>query len=266
MLDPVSAPKWRLDCNHCSFLIYLPKDLHSAKVSSKQTCEVLVEPVQAAFIELCHSLTAGRGLSAARQLCNCLTYAQDKLNFHHTCSRGMQCHVARCLRSTAGVALKWLPPAAGYKTYCHPVQSGASCPAFLHIQGVQPQAGLQLLSTGNHPAYLFVQECSSSLLVLDFKKGASPLPGGETHHVGCVVCSSLLQPLCEVRGTGRSSAVSCLRTRALWLRQWQPGAAWQPLAGTECVAAECRVEAVGSSPFGQHWYCPTAGLGSSSLC
>ena len=108
----------------------------------------------AGCFELCHSLTAGRGLSAARQLCNCLTYAQDKLNFHHTCSRGMQCHVARCLRSIAGVALKWLPPAAGYKTYCHPVQSGASCPAFLHIQGVQPQAGLQLLFTGSHPAYL----------------------------------------------------------------------------------------------------------------
>ena len=41
VLDPVSAPKWRLDCNHCNFLIYLPKDLHSAKVSSKQTCKVL---------------------------------------------------------------------------------------------------------------------------------------------------------------------------------------------------------------------------------
>jgi len=24
VLDPLSAPKWRLDCNKCSFLIYLP--------------------------------------------------------------------------------------------------------------------------------------------------------------------------------------------------------------------------------------------------
>ncbi len=39
VLDPVAAPKWRLDCSRCSFLIYLPKDLHSAKVS-KERCEV----------------------------------------------------------------------------------------------------------------------------------------------------------------------------------------------------------------------------------
>lgn len=31
VLDPVSAPKWRLDCNRCNFLIYLPPNLHSAK-------------------------------------------------------------------------------------------------------------------------------------------------------------------------------------------------------------------------------------------
>ncbi len=39
VLDPVSAPKWRLDCNRCSFLIYLPSELHSAKLS-KEHCEV----------------------------------------------------------------------------------------------------------------------------------------------------------------------------------------------------------------------------------
>ena len=39
VLDPVSAPKWRLDCNRCSFLIYLPNELHNAKLS-KEHCEV----------------------------------------------------------------------------------------------------------------------------------------------------------------------------------------------------------------------------------
>jgi DNA topoisomerase-3 len=39
VLDPVSAPKWRIDCSRCNFLIYLPKELHSAKVS-KEPCEV----------------------------------------------------------------------------------------------------------------------------------------------------------------------------------------------------------------------------------
>jgi DNA topoisomerase-3 len=39
VLDPVSAPKWRLDCSRCSFLIYLPKELHDAKVA-KERCEV----------------------------------------------------------------------------------------------------------------------------------------------------------------------------------------------------------------------------------
>lgn len=44
VLDPVSAPKWRLDCNRCSFLIYLPGELHNAKLS-KDHCEV--EPASA---------------------------------------------------------------------------------------------------------------------------------------------------------------------------------------------------------------------------
>jgi hypothetical protein len=39
VLDPVSAPRWRVDCSRCSFLVYLPQDLHSAKVS-KDKCEV----------------------------------------------------------------------------------------------------------------------------------------------------------------------------------------------------------------------------------
>jgi len=40
VLDPVSAPKWRLDCNRCSFMLYLPPNLHSVKVSKKEACEV----------------------------------------------------------------------------------------------------------------------------------------------------------------------------------------------------------------------------------
>ncbi|KXZ51648.1 hypothetical protein GPECTOR_11g102 [Gonium pectorale] len=40
VLDPVSAPKWRLDCNRCNFLIYLPANLHSAKVT-KDMCKAL---------------------------------------------------------------------------------------------------------------------------------------------------------------------------------------------------------------------------------
>ncbi|GFR42563.1 hypothetical protein Agub_g3474, partial [Astrephomene gubernaculifera] len=39
VLDPVSAPKWRLDCNRCDFLMYLPPNLHSARVRPRDTCE-----------------------------------------------------------------------------------------------------------------------------------------------------------------------------------------------------------------------------------
>ncbi|CAK0787024.1 hypothetical protein CVIRNUC_010240 [Coccomyxa viridis] len=41
VLDPVSGPKWRMDCNTCSFLIYLPETLHAVKLSKKrcQECE-----------------------------------------------------------------------------------------------------------------------------------------------------------------------------------------------------------------------------------
>ncbi|KAI8468313.1 MAG: DNA topoisomerase [Monoraphidium minutum] len=38
VLDPVSGPKWRLDCSRCSFLLYLPKELHAAKVA-RDSCE-----------------------------------------------------------------------------------------------------------------------------------------------------------------------------------------------------------------------------------
>ena len=41
VLDPVSAPAWRLDCNSCSFLIYLPKDLHAVTIpKDKDPCQV----------------------------------------------------------------------------------------------------------------------------------------------------------------------------------------------------------------------------------
>lgn len=43
VLDPVSAPKWRLDCNMCNVVVYLPPDLHSAK-STKQRCPVSLGP------------------------------------------------------------------------------------------------------------------------------------------------------------------------------------------------------------------------------
>jgi hypothetical protein len=39
VLDPVSAPSWRLDCSRCNILIYLPKNLHAAKVAA-DSCEV----------------------------------------------------------------------------------------------------------------------------------------------------------------------------------------------------------------------------------
>ncbi|KAK9917893.1 hypothetical protein WJX75_009329 [Coccomyxa subellipsoidea] len=41
VLDPVSGPKWRLDCNLCSFMIYLPETLHAVKLSKErcQSCE-----------------------------------------------------------------------------------------------------------------------------------------------------------------------------------------------------------------------------------
>lgn len=38
VLDPLSGPKWRLDCSLCSVLIYLPPNLHAAKVSKADVC------------------------------------------------------------------------------------------------------------------------------------------------------------------------------------------------------------------------------------
>lgn len=38
VLDPVSAPKWRLDCNKCSNLVYLPHNAHKIAVCQER-CE-----------------------------------------------------------------------------------------------------------------------------------------------------------------------------------------------------------------------------------
>jgi DNA topoisomerase-3 len=81
VLDPVSAPKWRLDCNRCSCLVYLPKNAHKVSVNASQRCE----------------------------------------------------------------------------------------------------------------------ECESALLEVDFSKNDSPLPGGATKHVGCLLCDELLLGLVEMK-------------------------------------------------------------------
>ena len=52
VLDPDSAPKWRLDCNRCSFLIYLPAELHNAKLS-KQNCEVSIKLKINKVVQIC---------------------------------------------------------------------------------------------------------------------------------------------------------------------------------------------------------------------
>lgn len=36
VLDPVSAPKWRLDCNKCSCLVYLPHNAHKIAVCQER--------------------------------------------------------------------------------------------------------------------------------------------------------------------------------------------------------------------------------------
>lgn len=39
VLDPLSAPTWRIDCSLCNFLMYLPKGLHKAKVLHGKECQ-----------------------------------------------------------------------------------------------------------------------------------------------------------------------------------------------------------------------------------
>lgn len=39
VLDPISAPIWRIDCPLCDFLMYLPKSLHKAKIVRDEHCE-----------------------------------------------------------------------------------------------------------------------------------------------------------------------------------------------------------------------------------
>eukprot|EP00889_Picochlorum_renovo_P008523 jgi/Picre1/35553/NNA_003014.t1 len=39
VLDPISAPSWRVDCPLCDFLMYLPKSLHKAKIARGEVCD-----------------------------------------------------------------------------------------------------------------------------------------------------------------------------------------------------------------------------------
>ena len=103
VLDPVSAPKWRLDCNHCSFLIYLPKDLHSAKVSSKQTCEVVCGARASRLHLSYHDVTAREPLTVVQP---CDVRPNQTESGHTSC---LACKAMPCrLSSTASVHLKWL--------------------------------------------------------------------------------------------------------------------------------------------------------------
>lgn len=49
------------------------------------------------------------------------------------------------------------------------------------------------------------QDCESVLLRLDFKKGSSPLQGGQTEVTACVVCDEKVAALCTAKH-GRSYA------------------------------------------------------------
>ena len=143
VLDPVSAPKWRLDCNHCNFLIYLPKDLHSAKVSSKQTCEVVREPEKPPSFEWHHSNTAGGPLTAV-QLCDVRPNLMEKL-VTLTC---LACFASQ-LNSL------WSPEVAALSRRAPtvpPVQSSVSCPACTYSE-CTPRQGTQRLMTGGHPTW-----------------------------------------------------------------------------------------------------------------
>lgn len=51
VLDPVSAPKWRLDCNKCSNLVYLPHNAHKIAV-----CQERCDDCGSALLEVRHKL------------------------------------------------------------------------------------------------------------------------------------------------------------------------------------------------------------------
>jgi hypothetical protein len=75
-----------------------------------------------------------------------------------------------------------------------------------------------------------MQECSSHLLELDWRKGFSPLGGDETQYTGCIVCDDLLRDKCEVSCLVRLHEEECGSGRVCVKRQlkgldWRPNAA-----------------------------------------
>lgn len=172
VLDPVSAPAWRLDCSRCSFLICewrLP-----ALLKSFWCAGLLVVLPFASALGTAQPQHIGHW--SAWPLLRHQHTEPALLNQRLFCRRPAQEPAlrqagARRLRG-AGSA----PQTEGSLT--------SAWPATLREQGLrQPPAGGRgspLMCRPSAP----VQECGSTLLALDWKKGQSPLAGGDTQHTG----------------------------------------------------------------------------------
>ena len=110
VLDPVSHPRWRLDCNRCPHLVYLPPDLHTVKVTSR-LCQVCLSCLPVRRLSCCqfqgipqsrHRAGASRSCiyhRSATRSCRPATAGRDRTSgsdlFCCMCSRTISCfHVA----------------------------------------------------------------------------------------------------------------------------------------------------------------------------
>lgn len=75
VLDPVSAPKWRLDCNKCSNLVYLPHNAHKIAVCQERCEECGSALLEVNFNKNSTPLSNGATLHKACLLCDELLYS-----------------------------------------------------------------------------------------------------------------------------------------------------------------------------------------------
>jgi DNA topoisomerase-3 len=75
VLDPISAPKWRLDCNKCNCLVYLPHNAHRISVSKDHCDDCGSALLEVNFNKNATPLTGGATLHKACVLCDELLHS-----------------------------------------------------------------------------------------------------------------------------------------------------------------------------------------------
>lgn len=104
---------------------------------------------------------------------------------HPTCQHSLSMHgIAQCVECENGVMV--LDPTSGpkWKMSCN------KCNVMVHFFENAHRVRVSADTC---------EVCDAALVLVDFNKAKSPLPGDQTQHTGCVFCDTIFQDLVELK-------------------------------------------------------------------